>query len=92
MMELWAETVYYTLWGAMAKGYEAPGVENLFAEGKKCDVLYSEMSDAYERVRDRLGVIDEDEDVEIVISSLMDICKEVGMHMYRYGAIFNGRE
>lgn len=85
------EDVYATLWGAMEKGYEVEGVEDLFAEGKKCDMLYAEMLDAYERLRNRLGTVDEDADVEVIISSLLEICRETGMHMYRCGAMLHGK-
>ncbi len=82
------EDVYNTLHGVMVKGYEVPGVESIFEAGMLCDQLYGNMLDAYERLCDRLGVMDEDEDVEVIINSLMQISREVGNKMYRYGAAF----
>ena len=43
---------------------------------------------AYARLRERLGVVDEDEDVEEIIGALMDIQCKLCYEMYRYGARF----
>ena len=59
-----AEEVYFTLLGEACE--PVSGVENAFADGSVCDRCYSEMLDAYERLRDRLGVAEEDADVEII--------------------------
>ena len=82
------EAVYFTLQGTIAKSCRIPGVVNAFAEGSTCDQAYCEMSLAYGRLCDRLGVVDEDEDVEIIIQSLMRIEEEIAYHRYRYGALF----
>jgi hypothetical protein len=79
------EDIYYTLCGEVCEEYAVPGIENVYAEGAVCDVRYSEMSEAYERLRHRLGVIDEDEDVEIIINNLMDIQRILCERMYHYG-------
>ena len=50
--------VYDTLQGEMI--VPVPGVENAFAEGTPCERLYAEATEAYERLRERLGVVDED--------------------------------
>ena len=62
--------------------------EYAFEEGQSCLEKYKEMRDVYDRLCDRLGVTDEDEDVEKIIQSLMDIQEELCCRMYRYGAEF----
>lgn len=52
-------------------------------------ILLVQAFDAYQRLCDRLGVIDEDEDVQIIFDSLSDICKILSLKMYRYGAAFS---
>lgn len=82
------ETVFYTLHGTISEPYRIPGVINAFAEGSACSQAYCALSLAYERLRERLGVIDEDEDVEIILQSYMRIEEEIAYYMYRYGALF----
>lgn len=79
-----AEDVYFTLQGEACE--PIPGVENAFADGAVCDRCYSEMLDAYARLRDRLGVQDEDADVEIIINALRTITDELCYRMFSYGA------
>ena len=82
------EAIYATLVGVMRKEFRVPGVENLFAEGSECMNCYSDMLAAYERLCDRLGVVDEDKDVEVIIHSLMVIERNVSMKMFEYGMKF----
>ena len=79
------EDVYLTVCGEVHGAYAVPGVENAYATGSPCDLLYEEMSQAYERLRDRLGVIDEDPDVEIIINNLMRIQQILCEKMFFYG-------
>ena len=88
MSEKQVEDIYFTLTGTMQEQFRVPGVENLFAEGSDCMNCYSEMHAAYERLCDRLGVVDEDEDVEIIIDSLMCIERKVSTKMFEYGMKF----
>lgn len=81
--------VYNTLNGLYRPDCGVLGVENAFAESTPCTNLYSQAFDAYQRLCDRLGVIDEDEDVQIIFDSLSDICKIMSLEMYRYGATFS---
>ena len=78
------EEVYDSLQGQLVT--PVPGVENAFEEGKPCEQNYRKMLDAYARLCNRLGVGDEDEDAEIMISSLLAIQRELCMKMYAYGA------
>ena len=85
------EDVYHTLLGVQAEAARVPGVENLFAAGRVCERRYADMLEAYGRLCVRLGEEEEDEDVEIIIRSLMGIAREMGYSMFQYGAKF-GRD
>lgn len=63
-----------------------PQVENLFAVGLPCERWYGELMEAYRRLCDRLGVVGEDDDVEVIITAQRRIEREVAYHMFRYGA------
>ena len=80
------EYVYDSLQGLLLHPH--PEVPDLFEEGKECDRLYGEMLKAYARLCERLGVNNEDEDVEIIITNLQKIQRVVAYHMYYYGAKF----
>lgn len=86
MHESFPEQVYNTLNGFYRPEWNIPGVENAFQEGKPCMQLYSAARDAYSRLCDRLGVIDEDEDVEIIFDSFMQITKILSLKMFYYGS------
>ena len=79
------EDIYDSLQGVLVPEARVPWVKNLFLPGSPCDRAYSDMLDADERLRDRLGVADEDEDVEISINSLLDIQQILGHEMFRCG-------
>ena len=78
--------VYDSAMGNMANGYALTGVENLFAAEKECYYLYAEILEAYERLCDRLGVIDEDKDIEVILNNFLQICRIAGLEMYDHGA------
>lgn len=84
--------VYNTLRGHLLPDNQIPGVENVFASGQKCDLLYSKVYDAQRRLEQRLGVQEYDSDVETIIESLTQIQKELCYCMYQYGAKFGMRE
>ena len=86
MNDLWVELVYDSLQGHLVN--PLPGVENAFAQGSECEQLYGNMLAAYERLCERLGAGEDDGDVEIIIHSLLQIQKIVGMKMYSYGVQF----
>ena len=85
MKQYLAEDVYLTLCGEVHNAYAVPGVENAYADGSECDRLYNELCDAYDRLRRRLGITDEDEDIEIIIGNLMSIQSILCQKMYFYG-------
>ena len=81
------EDIYRTLWGEIHGEYAVAGVENAFADGSECDRLYAELSQAYERLRDRLGVVDEDMDVEVIIGNMLTMQRILCEKMFLYGKL-----
>ena len=51
-----SEAVYETLMGELIEEYQVPGIENMFQCGSKCELLYQDMRQAYNRLLDRLGI------------------------------------
>lgn len=92
MEKMLMEAVHDTLGGIRIPRERISGVEDLFVPGGECDRLYTQMLDAYERLRIRLGVEEEDLDVENIISSLMRIEGCLSRRMYHYGALFGKKE
>lgn len=78
------DNVYFALQGETLDSI--PGVENAFADGSVCDRCYKDMLDAYARLLDRLGLENEDKDVEIIINSLRTITDELCYRMFYLGA------
>ena len=85
MFDRLEEMVYLTLIGEVSGVFRIPGVDNAYAEDTECDRLYKELCDAYDRLRTRLGVLDEDPDVEIIIGNLLSIQHTLCLKMYHYG-------
>ncbi len=75
-----AEMVYESLIGELIEPIE--GIPNAFAPGSFCEKQYREMLDAYARICERLDVVDEDADVEIMIDSLLAIQRELCVKMF----------
>lgn len=85
--ELW-EQVYESLTCHVLERWRMPGVMDAFADGAYCMQRYRAMRDAYDRLCDRLGVVDEDKDVECIIQCYMDIQQELCRLMFQYGQQF----
>lgn len=77
--------IYETLRGNLCAEYAVPGVEDAFTDGSFCAGKYEEMTSAYMRLLDRLGVEDEDADVEIIINALTDIQDHIAREMFFLG-------
>ena len=77
-----AEDIYATLLGYLVPEESMAWVEPIFVPGHPCYDAYDQMHAAYARLRQRLGVTDEDLDVETIISCLLDYCKYVGLKMF----------
>ena len=86
--ELW-EQVYESLTCHVLEPWRMPGVTNAFADGTYCMEQYREMRYAYDRLCHRLGVVDEDMDVECIIQCYMEIQRELCRLMFGYGQHFS---
>lgn len=82
--ELW-ERVYEAMTCHVSEEYRIPGVEDAFADNGICMQKYRQMRDAYDRLCERLGVEDEDTDVECIIQCYMEIQRELCKRMFLYG-------
>ena len=78
---------YQTMACGLVEGFQMPGVEYAFQDGK-CLEMLGLIREAYDNLCDRLGVKDEDSDVETIIFALETIQEELCCRMYRYGAEF----
>lgn len=67
-------------------------VENIFVPGHPCYAAYHEMHEAYDRLRDRLGAVDEDPDAEIMINSLLEYSDIIALKMFEYGRIYERQQ
>lgn len=67
---------------------ESGYVEDEYAEGKTCQQAYSKILDAYWRVCERLGVGEEDDDLEVIMDNFNLITKCLCMKMYDYCCFF----
>lgn len=85
--EKFKEKIYHLMIGAFDLEHY-PIQESQYEEGKFCDKAYAEVYNANRRICERLGV-DEDKDVELIISNLIDIGKHLSMKMYDYGVFFS---
>lgn len=79
------ETVYDSLLGQLIPACQLPWVESIFLPENPCYEEYCKMEDAYTRLRERLGVTQEDADVEIIINALLAHGKILALEMFRCG-------
>ena len=86
------EQVYETLLNIVSEEHLLPWVEPVFVPGNPCYEAYDQMHAAYARLRQKLGVVDEDPDAETIISCLLDYSKYVGLKMFEYGVEYQRRE
>ncbi len=75
------EDIYETMLGLREEGFQVPGVENAFSDGSLCAESYEKMRSAYARICFRLGVQDEDPDLETIVSAMeaiqRDLCRRI---------------
>lgn len=67
---------------------ESRYVKDEFAEGMPCDLLYKNIFNANRRLCNRLQV-EEDQDVEEIITDLLSISEYLSMKMYDYCMLFS---
>ena len=82
------EDVYYSLLGEMEESSALPNVENAYISGGECDRLYIEIHLACRRLCNRLGVPDEDSDVELILGNFAAIQRILCEKMFGYGQMF----
>ena len=83
------KSVYATLYGVAPEGQAVEGVENVFESGKVCERWYCDMLSAYERLHQYLENNGEDaDDLEVILTTLSNIEKEMCMKMFEYGVRF----
>ena len=82
------ELIYDKMNGFLTDGLpslaEGTVVEDEFAEGKECCLLYEGVYQAGRNLCERLGE-DEDSDVEIILNGMERITRLVSLKMYEYG-------
>lgn len=88
MTNAFIRDVLDTLRGNMTIQGAVPNVENLYQEGLPYFECYESIFRAYERLRERLGVVDEDADIEIIINAFLDMEIIMAEKMFLYGAHF----
>ena len=88
MLTSFAERVYDTLCDNLVETERVSGVENLFTDHSACEIAYEAMLDAYARLCRRLQCVEEDPDVEIILTQMRRIQKITAMKMYEYGKKF----
>lgn len=79
------EQVYDSLMGFLIPECTLEWVDNIFIPGHPCYESYHNMSIAYERLLNRLELVDEDRDAEIMIRNLLDHARIIGYEMFAYG-------
>ncbi|MEZ3436659.1 MAG: hypothetical protein K1W34_19030 [Lachnospiraceae bacterium] len=67
---------------------ESKYVKNEFSLGGFCDEAYQRVYNANRRLCERLGV-EEDKDVESIITDLLDIGEYLALKMFDYGCFFS---
>ncbi len=82
------EQIFEKMNGFLAEGMlslpEQAAVEDEFAEGKECCLLYEGVYRARKNLCERLGG-DEDEDVETILNGMERIARVLALKMYEYG-------
>ena len=82
------EQIFEKMNGFLAEGShslpEQADIEDEFAEGKECCLLYEGVYQAGRNLCERLGG-DEDGDVETILNGMERITRLVSLKMYEYG-------
>ena len=82
------ELIYDKMNGFLTDGLpslaEGTVVEDEFAEGKECCLLYESVNQEGRNLCERLGE-DEDSDVETILNGMERITRLVSLKMYEYG-------
>ena len=82
------EQVYATLLKSLETESELPWVTPVFVPGHPCFDAYCDMLAAYDRLRQRLEITEEDADVEAIIDCLLKHGKLLALEMFCCGRIY----
>ena len=63
-------------------------IVNEYGDGKACDELYGQVTDARERICARTGLDFEDRDILEIIESMEKICEICSLKMYHYALLW----
>jgi len=90
MNDEFVENVFETVYGMSLPAFAVPGVENLFAKGQPCLMMYEEIRTVCRHLCDRLGAaedseFDEDRDLSKLLFCMDEMCRLVGCEMFRCG-------
>lgn len=77
------DILYETITGQVLEEFAVAEAENLYQDGKPCDVLYEQVQAACSRVCGELGV-EEHKDLTLILDSMDKICKEVSREVFRF--------
>ena len=80
-----AEQVYDCLLGQFVTEKTLDWVENIYTDGSEYDRNYAAVLAAYGRLCQRLGTDEEDDDVEIIINSMLANEQVVALKMFELG-------
>ena len=83
-----AEQVYDCLLGQIVSEKALDWVENIYTDGSEYDRNYAAVLAAYARLCNRLGVDEEDTDVEIIINALLKNEQIVALKMFESGICY----
>lgn len=82
------DELFQRIYGDLNGAYPHPAapfpVENAFAEGEPCMVLYKEVYDCRIRVSDRLDEKD-DPDLDLIVDKMLEIAEILSRKMFEYG-------
>ena len=80
-----AEHVYDCLLGQILSETALDWVESIFTDGSEYNRNYAAVLAAYGRLCQRLGTDEEDDDVEVIINSMLDNEKLIALNMFELG-------
>ncbi len=80
--------IYETMLGLLEPEAQVPNVDDAFGKDSVCAREYEEMRQAYERLCNRFGITDEDEDLNAIVSHMENIQKDLCYRMYYLGKVF----
>ena len=82
------EQVYSSINGTLIRECRLPWVKTIFVPGHPPHENYGYMQDAYAHLCERMGDVEEDPDVEVIIDSLLRYAKIIGLEMFKYGRLY----